>query len=107
MRRCRRLAASSAHSWNQPVSVHKKTPPSGRTQWSRALARGQPKPPRNFERAWLATLPPRLALDQEDAIRFAAEQCGYSPEATRRAFAARYVAPDRHRSRPMNLTPDV
>jgi DNA primase len=36
--------------------------------------------------AWLQTLPRRLALEQEDAVKLAAERCGYSPEAARRAF---------------------
>jgi DNA primase len=39
---------------------------------------------------WLGTLPPRLALEQEDAVRAVAELCGYSPEAAERAFRARY-----------------
>jgi hypothetical protein len=40
--------------------------------------------------AWLGSLPPRLALEQEDAVRAAAEQCGYSPEAATRTFRAVY-----------------
>ena len=40
--------------------------------------------------AWLGTLPPRLALEQEDAVRVAAERCGYSPEATMRDFQERF-----------------
>jgi DNA primase len=40
--------------------------------------------------AWLGTLPPRLALEQEDAVRAIAERCGYSPPAVERAFQARY-----------------
>lgn len=39
---------------------------------------------------WLGTLPPRLALEQEDAIHAVAERCGYSPEATARTFRARF-----------------
>jgi DNA primase len=39
---------------------------------------------------WLGTLPPRLALEQEDAVKVAAERCGYSPEAAARVFRARY-----------------
>jgi len=39
---------------------------------------------------WLATLPPRLALEQEDALRAAADQCGYSANAVQRAFQARF-----------------
>jgi DNA primase len=40
--------------------------------------------------AWLGTLPPRLALEQEDAVKLAAERCGYSPEAARRDFQKKY-----------------
>ena len=39
---------------------------------------------------WLGTLPPRLSLEQEDAIHAVAERCGYSPEATARTFRARF-----------------
>jgi DNA primase len=39
---------------------------------------------------WLGKLPPRLALEQEDAIQFVAERCGYSAEAVQRAFQARF-----------------
>jgi hypothetical protein len=49
---------------------------------------------------WLGTLPPRLALEQEDALRAAADQCGYSANAVQRAFQARFfhelrIEPDR------------
>ncbi len=40
--------------------------------------------------AWLGSLPPRLALEQEDAVRAVAERCGYSVEAVQRAFRARF-----------------
>lgn len=40
--------------------------------------------------AWLGTLPPRLALEQEDAVAAISERCGYSEEAVRRAFQARF-----------------
>ena len=40
--------------------------------------------------AWLGALPPRLALEQEDAVTAAAVRCGYSPESVRRAFRARF-----------------
>jgi len=40
--------------------------------------------------AWLGELPARLALEQEDAVRIAADRCGYSPDAVQRAFRARY-----------------
>jgi hypothetical protein len=39
---------------------------------------------------WLGTLPARLALEQEDAVKAAAERCGYSPDAAQRALRARY-----------------
>jgi DNA primase len=39
---------------------------------------------------WLGTLPPRLALEQEDAVKAAAERCGYSIDAVQRSFRARY-----------------
>jgi DNA primase len=49
---------------------------------------------------WLGTLPPRLALEQEDAIRAIAEHCGYSSEAATRSFRARFWrAPERERQR--------
>jgi DNA primase len=40
--------------------------------------------------AWLGTLPPRLALEQEDALRLVAERCGYSIPAVERTFRARF-----------------
>jgi DNA primase len=40
--------------------------------------------------AWLGGLPPRLALEVEDAIWAVAERSGYSPEAVERAFHARF-----------------
>jgi hypothetical protein len=39
---------------------------------------------------WLGTLPPRLALEQEDALRAVADRCGYSFPAVRRAFQVRF-----------------
>jgi DNA primase len=49
---------------------------------------------------WLGTLPPRLALEQEDALRTVAERCGYTPEAVERAFRARYWRPPAHELQP-------
>jgi DNA primase len=49
--------------------------------------------------AWLGSLPPRLALEQEDAVRAVALRCGYSEPAVERAFRARFwgeLAPDGH-----------
>jgi DNA primase len=49
--------------------------------------------------AWLGTLPPRLALEQEDAIKAAAVRCRYSPDSVQRAFRARFwTEPRRVRS---------
>jgi len=42
---------------------------------------------------WLGSLPARLALEQEDALKAVAERCGYSPPAVERAFRARYWPP--------------
>jgi Toprim-like len=39
---------------------------------------------------WLGALSPRLALEQEDAIRRVAVQCGYSSVAVERSFRARF-----------------
>jgi hypothetical protein len=41
---------------------------------------------------WLGTLPPRLALEVEDAIRAASERSGYDPVAVQRAFHAKFWA---------------
>jgi hypothetical protein len=41
---------------------------------------------------WLGTLPPRLALEVEDAIRAASERSGYDPVAVKRAFHAKFWA---------------
>ena len=43
--------------------------------------------------AWLGSLPPRLALEQDDALRTVASRCGYSFEAAERAFRAQYWQP--------------
>jgi phage/plasmid-like protein (TIGR03299 family) len=39
---------------------------------------------------WLGALPPRLAVEQEDALRAVADTCGYSAPAVERAFRARF-----------------
>jgi DNA primase len=46
---------------------------------------------------WLGSLPPRLALEQEDAVRAVSDRCGYTPEAVGRSFRARFWSehPDR------------
>jgi len=49
----------------------------------------------------LGTLPPRLALEQEDAIHAIAERCGCSSEAVTRSFRARFwIPPQRERQPP-------
>lgn len=40
--------------------------------------------------AWLGTLPPSLALEQDDAVREVASRCGYDVEAVTRAFRTRF-----------------
>lgn len=39
---------------------------------------------------WLGTLPPRLALEQEDAVAAVAKRCGYSVAAVQRRFRASF-----------------
>jgi DNA primase len=53
---------------------------------------------------WLGTLPPRLALEQEDALRLIANRCGYSTTAVERAFRARFY-PHHPTSRPPRPQP--
>jgi DNA primase len=45
---------------------------------------------------WLGTLPPRLALEQEQAVLVIADRCGYSSEAVARSFRARFWSPPQH-----------
>lgn len=45
--------------------------------------------------AWLGTVPPRLALEQEDAVAAVAERCGYSSAAVWRVFRARFWSSER------------
>ncbi len=47
---------------------------------------------------WLGSLPARLALEQEDALKAVAEHCGYSAPAVARAFQARYWSSPRRAS---------
>jgi DNA primase len=42
---------------------------------------------------WLGTLPPRLALEQEEAVLVIADRCGYSSESVARSFRARFWNP--------------
>jgi DNA primase len=46
---------------------------------------------------WLGTLPPRLALEVEDAISAASERTGYDPVAVERAFHAKFWAAEPER----------
>jgi hypothetical protein len=39
---------------------------------------------------WIGSLPARLSLEQEDAIRQVADRCGYSREAVERTFRTRF-----------------
>jgi hypothetical protein len=53
--------------------------------------------------AWLGTLPPSLALEQDDAVREVASRCAYDVDAVTRAFRARFWSghsPGRERRRP-------
>lgn len=54
---------------------------------------------------WLGTLPPRLALEVEDAIRAASERTGYDPIAVERAFHAKFWAAEPERGREPVLHP--
>jgi DNA primase len=59
---------------------------------------------------WLGTLPPRLALEVEDAIRAASERAGYDPLAVERAFHAKFwaAAPERGKREPaLHPTPEL
>lgn len=83
---------------------------------ARALLAGvTPESPRLHRReailrasGWLAALPARYSLEQEDAVRAVAERCGYSPEAVERAFRARFWSqrhePGRARCTSVELT---
>lgn len=49
---------------------------------------------------WLGSLPPRLALEAEEAIQFVSESCGYSAAAVERRFRARFWQATRSRRPP-------
>jgi hypothetical protein len=62
--------------------------------------------------AWLGSLPPRLALEQEDAVRRVAERGGYSAEAALRSFRARFwsvppLAPALARAKRLEAAPEL
>jgi DNA primase len=67
--------------WRARELLHGVTPESALAARRQALAQSV---------SWLGTLPPRLALQQEDAIRTVSERCGYSAEAVARSFRARF-----------------
>jgi DNA primase len=75
------------------------------------VTRDSPSPQRRLALAragrWLGTLPPRLALEQEDAVREVAGRCGYSCEAAARSFKARFWSMPEHERRPARSRSDV
>lgn len=75
-----------------------------------AVTRDAPAPERRAALAragrWLGALPPRLALEQEDAMRVVAEQCGYSNEAVTRSLRARFWNPPQRERRPARSRTD-
>ncbi len=74
-------AAGCAVSWRALELVSQVDPRSPTLDRRRALAAAG---------KWLGSLPARLALEQEDAVRAVAERCGYSVPGVERAFRARY-----------------
>lgn len=75
------IDADCAVGWRAREFVDGITPESDAQRRRAALARAG---------SWLGALPPRYALEQEDAIRQVAERCGYSRDAVARAFRARF-----------------
>jgi DNA primase len=63
-------------------------------EFARTVGRDSPASERRAALAraggWLGGLPPRLALEQEDALQAIADRCGYSREAVTRSFRARF-----------------
>jgi DNA primase len=80
--------AECAISWRARELIRGVTPEHNTRQRRAALARAG---------EWLGTLPARFALEQEDAVRHLADQCGYSRTAVERAFRARFWATERRR----------
>ena len=81
--------AQCAITWRALELLDNTTPHTDKAARKRALTRAG---------CWLGTLPPRLALEQEDSIHALAKQCGYTPEAVARSFRARYWRPSLGRS---------
>jgi DNA primase len=83
--------ADCAISWRARELIRDITPQDQQRDRRAALARAGD---------WLGKLPARFALEQEDAVRAVADQCGYSRGAVERAFRARFwrAAPSATRS---------
>ena len=73
--------ADCAITWRARELIRGVTPESETRDRRAALARAG---------EWLGTLPARLAVEQEDAVRQVAERCGYSSAAVERAFRVRF-----------------
>jgi len=73
--------AGCAITWRARELIRGVTPENDARERRAALARAG---------EWLGTLPARFALEQEDAVRHVADQCGYSRAAVERAFRARF-----------------
>lgn len=73
--------ADCAITWRARELVGDVTPESETQDRRAALARAG---------EWLGTLPARLAVEQEDAVRQVAHRCGYSSAAVERAFRVRF-----------------
>ena len=86
--------ADCAISWRALELTHGVTPQDDAPARRAALARAG---------RWLGTLPPRLALEQEDAIRLVADRCGYSEAAVERAFRARFWSDPVDKARGLTL----
>jgi DNA primase len=77
--------------WRARELVLTVTPESGVQERRAALARAG---------RWLGTLPPRLAVEQEQAVLVIADRCGYSSEAVARSFRARFWNPPQREQNP-------
>ncbi len=77
--------------WRARELVLAVSPRSGAQERRAALARAG---------RWLGTLPPRLAVEQEQAVLVIADRCGYSSEAVARSFRARFWNPPQRERQP-------
>jgi hypothetical protein len=82
--------------WRAIERTHDVTPASGAFERRDALRTAG---------EWLGTLPARLALEVDDAIRAVSERCGYDPPAVERAFHARFWPRERDRSLDIGTSP--